>query len=90
MVASADPRWSVESLFKPYFQASTDVETIDSEDLDVETEQGKLGVDYSEVEFKGSEAIDEYNELMRQLSQVSTGSVTGDEMVSADDGGGWI
>lgn len=78
LVASGDFR--PEKLFKDYFPAPTGEENDGAGSLDVENEQGKLGVDYSEVEWKsGSEAIEEYEDLMRQISGLTSGSVSGTE-----------
>jgi hypothetical protein len=64
---------------------SVDADTVGS--LDVETEEGKLGVDYSGVDFKGSEAIEEYEQLMRQIGSITTGSFSGAEL---QGDGGWM
>jgi hypothetical protein len=90
LVSRADDDFRPENLFKDWFPTPTD-EVGDDSSLDVETEQGKLGIDYSEVEFKGREAIEEYEELMRQIGSLTTGSVTGSDVQSVSLGsGGWI
>lgn len=87
LVARGDEAWRPEKLFDEWFPAPTGEEP---ETLDVENEQGKLGVDYSGVEFKGSEAKAEYEELMRQIGAAATGQVNGSEMRFASGDGGWI
>jgi hypothetical protein len=87
LIASGDERFRPEKLFKDYFPDDPDV--IDMPDsLDVETEEGKLGVDYSEVEWKsGAEAQEEYQELMRQIGGLTSGSVSGADFRPLADGG---
>jgi hypothetical protein len=89
LVARNEPeRFLPETLFADWFKAPTDE---DPESLDVENDQGKLGVDYSGVQFKGSEAMAEYQELMRQLGSMTSGSFNGAELRSAGrDDGGWL
>lgn len=88
LVSRNEPeRFLPETLFADWFKAPTVDE--DPESLDVETEQGKLGVDYSGVQFKGSEAMDEYQALMRQLGAMTSGSFSGTELRTGGDGG-WI
>lgn len=89
LIARHDDDWRPEELFKDRFGTPTSEES-EGGSLDVENDQGKLGVDYSEVEFKGSEAIEEYQELMRQISSVSNGSVSGSEFTFTGNDGGWI
>lgn len=90
LVARNEPeRFQPETLFADWFKAPTDDE--DPESLDVENEQGKLGVDYSGVKFKGSEAMDEYQALMSQLSSMQAGSFNGAELrVAGGEDGGWL
>jgi hypothetical protein len=90
LVSRNEPeRFMPETLFADWFKAPTDDEVPES--LDVENEQGKLGVDYSGVQFKGSEAMAEYQELMRQLDSMSSGSFSGTELrIAGGEDGGWI
>lgn len=90
LVSRNEPeRFMPETLFADWFKAPTDDEVPES--LDVENEQGKLGVDYSGVQFKGSEAMAEYQELMRQLGSMSSGSFSGTELrIAGGEDGGWI
>lgn len=72
--------WKPQELFRDWFPAPTNDEDEDGvpKTLDVETEEGKLGVDYSEVTWKsGREAQEEYEALMRQVQGLSSGSVNG-------------
>lgn len=89
LVARADDDFRPENLFKDRFRTPTSEESEDGS-LDVENDQGKLGVDYSEVEFKGSEAIEEYHRLMREIGNQTTGSFSGSELRIAGGDGGWI
>jgi hypothetical protein len=90
LITRADDEWRPESLFKEWVQTPTSEESEDSS-LDVENDQGKLGVDYSEVEFKGSEAIEEYHRLMREIGTLSNGSLSGAELRMTGGGdGGWV
>lgn len=89
LVARADDDFRPEDLFKDRFRTPTSEESEDGS-LDVETEQGKLGVDYSAVEFKGSEAIEEYHRLMREIGSQSSGTFAGSELRMAGGDGGWI
>jgi hypothetical protein len=75
-----DTRFTPENLFEDYLQAPT-AEQEDSGSLDVEDADGsKLGVDYSAVEWKsGPEAVEEYEDLMRQIGDLSAGAVSGTE-----------
>lgn len=90
LVARNEPeRFLPETLFADWFKTPTDDE--DPESLDVENEQGKLGVDYSGVQFKGSEAMAEYHELMRQLGSMTSGSFSGTELrIAGGEDGGWL
>jgi hypothetical protein len=90
LVARNEPeRFMPETLFADWFKTPTDDE--DPESLDVENEQGKLGVDYSGVQFKGSEAMAEYQELMRQLGSMTSGSFSGTELrIAGGEDGGWL
>jgi hypothetical protein len=90
LVARNEPeRFLPETLFEDWFKGPTVDE--DPESLDVENEQGKLGVDYSGVQFKGSEAMEEYQELMRQLGSMTSGSFSGAELrIAGRDDGGWL
>jgi len=90
LIARHEPeRFMPETLFADWFKAPTDDE--DPESLDVENEQGKLGVDYSGVQFKGSEAMDDYHELMRQLGSMTSGSFSGSELrIAGGEDGGWL
>lgn len=89
LVASGD--YKPEKLFEDWFPTPTD-EDEDSGSLDVETEEGKLGVDYSAVEWKsGSEAIEEYQKLMREIGSLTTGTMSGAEFPSARGADeGWV
>jgi hypothetical protein len=90
LIARADDEFRPRDLFKDRFRAPTSEESEDGS-LDVEASDGsKLGVDYSEVEFKGSEAIEEYHRLMREISTQSNGSFSGTELRIAGGDGGWI
>lgn len=83
-----DERFKPEKLFEEYFQAPTAEEM--PENLDVEGADGsKLGVDYSAVKWKtGEEAIEEYEDLMRQIGNLSSGSVSGSDFNA--QAGRWI
>lgn len=83
-----DERFRPEKLFEDYFQAPTAEEMPES--LDVEAADGsKLGVDYSAVKWKsGTEAIEEYDELMRQIGSLSSGAVSGPEFSA--QAGRWL
>lgn len=89
LTARADDAFRPTDLFKDWFRAPTSEES-EPESLDIENEQGKLGVDYSEVEFKGSEAIEEYHRLMREIGNQSGGSFSGAELRIAGGDGGWM
>lgn len=89
LTARADDDFRPEDLFKDRFRAPTS-EASEDGSLDVENDQGKLGVDYSDVEFKGSEAIEEYHRLMREIGSQSSGSFSGTELRIAGGDGGWI
>jgi hypothetical protein len=89
LIARADDDFRPENLFKGRFRAPTSEEP-EGDSLDVENDQGKLGVDYSEVEFKGSEAIEEYHRLMREIGSQTTGSFSGTELRIVGTDGGWI
>jgi hypothetical protein len=89
LVARADDDFRPETLFKDRFPAPTSEESEDGS-LDVENDQGKLGIDYSEVEFKGSEAIEEYHRLMREIGSQSDGVFSGTELRVAGTDGGWM
>jgi hypothetical protein len=90
LIARNEPeRFMPETLFADWFKSPTDDE--DPESLDVETQEGKLGVDYSAVDFKGSEAMDEYQALMRQLGEMTSGSFNGTELrIAGGEDGGWL
>lgn len=89
LTARGDEDFRPQNLFKEWFGTPTSEESPDG-DLDVENDQGKLGVDYSEVEFKGSEAIEEYQQLMREIGSLSNGSLSGQELRVSGNDGGWI
>lgn len=89
LAARADDDFRPENLFKDWFRTPTSEESEDGS-LDVENDQGKLGVDYSEVEFKGSEAIEEYHRLMREIGSQATGSFSGTELRIVGTDGGWM
>jgi hypothetical protein len=87
LLSLGDERWTPEMLFKDYFPAPIDEDDV-PDSLDVETEAGKLGVDYSEVEWKsGSEAIDEFQELMKGIGSLSTGTLSGSSFAGRSKGG---
>jgi hypothetical protein len=85
LVASGN--WKPQTLFPERFEP----EVIESpEVLDVETDQGKLGVDYSAVEWKfGSEAEDEYKTLMAEVGKLTQGRITGDQVAARGPDEGW-
>lgn len=90
LIARNDPGWAPWKLLPERIAAPTG-ESVDADEtgsLDVETEEGKLGVDYSGVTFKGSEAIDEFEQLMRQIGNTSSGSFSGAELRGPDEG--WV
>jgi hypothetical protein len=90
LVSRNDPVWVPWDLLPDRIAAPTS-EHVDADavgSLDVETEEGKLGVDYSGVDFKGSEAIEEYEQLMQQIGGLTSGSLSGTDL-HADDGG-WM
>lgn len=89
LTARADDDFRPEALFKDRFRTPTSEESEDGS-LDVENDQGKLGVDYSAVEFKGSEAIEEYHRLMREIGSQSSGSFSGTELRIVGTDGGWM
>lgn len=89
LIARADDEFRPRDLFKDRFRTPTSEESEEGS-LDVENDQGKLGVDYSDVEFKGSEAIEEYHRLMREIGTQSNGSFSGTELRIAGGDGGWI
>lgn len=89
LTARADDDFRPETLFKDLFRTPTSEESEDGS-LDVENDQGKLGVDYSAVEFKGSEAIEEYHRLMREIGSQSSGSFSGTELRIVGADGGWM
>lgn len=89
LTARADEDFRPQTLFKGWFGTPTSEEP-GSDSLDVENDQGKLGVDYSEVEFKGSEAIEEYQRLMREIGSQSRGSFSGQELRISGGDGGWM
>lgn len=89
LTARADDDFRPEDLFKDRFRTPTSEEPEDGS-LDVENEQGKLGVDYSAVEFKGSEAIEEYHRLMREIGSQSSGTFAGSELRMTGSDGGWL
>lgn len=88
LVASGD--WEPKKVFADYFPKE-DLDLDMPENLDVEAADGsKLGVDYSEVEWQsGDNAREEYEELMRQISATSQGSMSGNEF-RPQATGGWI
>lgn len=70
--------WDPKQLFRDWFPTPIEGDGDAPESLDVETEEGKLGVDYSEVTWKsGREAQEEYETLMRQIQGFSSGTVNG-------------
>lgn len=90
LVARNDPGWVPWNLFPERIAAPTS-ESVDAEEagsLDVDTEEGRLGVDYSGVTFKGSESIEEFDRLMRQVASFSSGSFSGTELRGPDKG--WL
>ena len=89
LIARADDDFRPEALFKDRFRGPTSEEP-EGDSLDVENEQGKLGIDYSAVEFKGSEAIEEYHQLMREIGSQNSGMFSGSELRIAGGDGGWI
>lgn len=44
---------------------------------------------YSEVEWKGSEAKDEYEKLMAKISSMQQGTMTGDQLITYPGQGEW-
>lgn len=92
LIARNDPVWLPWKLLPERIPAPMDEKDEKKNfpgSLDVDDgEGGKLGLDFSEVEFKGSEAIEEYDELMRQLQQYSSGSFSGPELRGPDEG--WV
>lgn len=88
LIARNDPSWVPWDLLPERIAAPT-IESVDADEagsLDVETEEGKLGVDYSGVTFKGSESIAEFDRLMRQVKHLSGGSLSGTELRGPEEG----
>lgn len=45
--------------------------------------------DYTNVEWKGSEAVKEYQDIMSRISELQTGSIKGDQVVTYPGQGEW-
>lgn len=72
--------WKPDVLFPDRFlqEETTDLSRLDEEGVEV---------DYSGVEWKfGSEAVDEYQALMDQISSLTKGAISGDQMRDPDEG----